>query len=61
MAATGDAVSGLREPTTRRSGSAIARREGFSDVANERDYVDEFWDTWSFLAQWLGQLREGGR
>ncbi|MFT4212621.1 MAG: PadR family transcriptional regulator [Microbacterium sp.] len=25
-----------------------------------RDYLDEFWRTWSFLAERLEQLREGG-
>lgn len=25
------------------------------------DYLDEFWRTWSFLAERLEQLREGGR
>jgi PadR family transcriptional regulator PadR len=25
-----------------------------------RDYLDEFWRTWSFLAERLDQLREGG-
>src|SRR6188508_1566171 len=26
-----------------------------------RDHLDEFWRTWSFLAERLDQLREGGR
>lgn len=26
-----------------------------------RGYLDEFWRTWSFLAERLGELREGGR
>ncbi|HEX5090187.1 MAG TPA: PadR family transcriptional regulator [Nocardioides sp.] len=26
-----------------------------------RDYLEEFWRTWSFLAERLEQLREGGR
>jgi PadR family transcriptional regulator PadR len=26
-----------------------------------RDYLDEFWRTWSFLSDQLSQLREGGR
>jgi len=26
-----------------------------------RDYLEEFWRTWSFLTERLGQLHEGGR
>ena len=26
-----------------------------------REYLEEFWRTWSFLAERLAQLREGGR
>ena len=29
--------------------------------AQGRDYLDEFWRTWSFLSERLGQLHEGGR
>jgi PadR family transcriptional regulator, regulatory protein PadR len=36
-------------------------RKVYSLNAQGRDYLDEFWTTWSFLAQRLEQLREGGR
>ena len=29
--------------------------------AQGRDYLEEFWRTWSFLSERLEQLREGGR
>jgi PadR family transcriptional regulator, regulatory protein PadR len=35
-------------------------RKVYSLNANGRDYLDEFWRTWSFLTQRLEQLREGG-
>jgi len=36
-------------------------RKVYSLNAHGRDYLDEFWRTWSFLAQRLEQLREVGR
>jgi PadR family transcriptional regulator, regulatory protein PadR len=36
-------------------------RKVYSLNANGREYLDEFWRTWSFLAQRLEQLREGGK
>ncbi|SMH50278.1 PadR family transcriptional regulator, regulatory protein PadR [Rathayibacter oskolensis] len=37
-------------------------RKVYSLNARGRDYLDEFWRTWSFLAERLEQLRdEGGR
>src|SRR6478672_6686901 len=36
-------------------------RKVYSLNAQGRDYLDEFWRTWSFLAERLEQLREGGR
>jgi PadR family transcriptional regulator, regulatory protein PadR len=36
-------------------------RKVYSLNASGRDYLDEFWRTWSFLAQRLEQLREGGK
>lgn len=36
-------------------------RKVYSLNAQGRDYLEEFWTTWSFLAQRLGELREGGR
>jgi PadR family transcriptional regulator PadR len=36
-------------------------RKVYSLNAQGRDYLDEFWRTWSFLAQRLEQLREEGR
>lgn len=35
-------------------------RKVYSVTAQGRDYLDEFWRTWSFLAGRLDQLREGG-
>jgi len=35
-------------------------RKVYSLNAHGRDYLDEFWRTWSFLAERLDQLREGG-
>ncbi|MHB1067768.1 MAG: PadR family transcriptional regulator [Candidatus Nanopelagicales bacterium] len=35
-------------------------RKVYSLNAEGRDYLDEFWRTWSFLAGRLEQLREGG-
>lgn len=36
-------------------------RKVFSLNANGQDYLNEFWGTWSFLAERLEQLREGSR
>jgi PadR family transcriptional regulator, regulatory protein PadR len=36
-------------------------RKVYSLNASGREYLDEFWRTWSFLAQRLEQLREGGK
>jgi len=36
-------------------------RKVYSLNAGGREYLDEFWRTWSFLAQRLEQLREGGK
>ncbi|MET0663498.1 MAG: PadR family transcriptional regulator [Ilumatobacteraceae bacterium] len=36
-------------------------RKVYSLNAQGRDYLDEFWRTWSFLAGRLEQLHEGGR
>ncbi len=36
-------------------------RKVFSLNARGREYLDEFWRTWSFLAEQLEQLHEGGR
>jgi PadR family transcriptional regulator PadR len=36
-------------------------RKVYSLNAQGRDYLDEFWRTWSFLAERLKQLHEGGR
>ena len=36
-------------------------RKVYSLNAQGREYLDEFWRTWSFLAERLGQLHEGGR
>jgi PadR family transcriptional regulator, regulatory protein PadR len=36
-------------------------RKVYSLNAQGREYLDEFWRTWSFLAQRLEQLREGGK
>jgi PadR family transcriptional regulator PadR len=36
-------------------------RKVYSLNAHGREYLDEFWRTWSFLAERLEQLREGGR
>ena len=36
-------------------------RKVYSLNAQGRDYLEEFWGTWSFLAERLEQLREGGR
>jgi PadR family transcriptional regulator PadR len=35
-------------------------RKVYSLNARGRDYLDEFWRTWSFLAERLEQLRQGG-
>jgi PadR family transcriptional regulator len=35
-------------------------RKVYSLNAQGREYLDEFWKTWSFLTQRLEQLREGG-
>ena len=36
-------------------------RKVYSLNARGREYLEEFWRTWSFLAGRLEQLREGGR
>lgn len=36
-------------------------RRVYSLNARGREYLDEFWRTWSFLAERLGQLHEGGK
>ena len=36
-------------------------RKVYSLNAQGREYLGEFWRTWSFLAQRLEQLREGGK
>ena len=36
-------------------------RKVYSLNAQGREYLDEFWRNWSFLAERLEQLREGGR
>ncbi|MEU7606291.1 PadR family transcriptional regulator [Streptomyces sp. NPDC041003] len=36
-------------------------RKVYSLNAQGREYLEEFWGTWSFLAERLEQLREGGR
>ena len=36
-------------------------RKVYSLNANGHEYLDEFWRTWSFLAEQLEQLREGGK
>ena len=36
-------------------------RKVYSLNAAGREYLEEFWNTWSFLAQRLGQLYEGGK
>jgi PadR family transcriptional regulator, regulatory protein PadR len=36
-------------------------RKVYSLNASGRDYLDEFWRTWSFLTERLERLREGGK
>ena len=36
-------------------------RKVYSLNAHGREYLDEFWRTWSFLTERLERLREGGR
>jgi PadR family transcriptional regulator PadR len=36
-------------------------RKVYSLNARGREYLEEFWRTWSFLAEQLEQLHEGGR
>ena len=36
-------------------------RKVYSLNASGQDYLEEFWGTWSFLAERLEQLREGSR
>ena len=36
-------------------------RRVYSLNAHGREYLDEFWRTWSFLAERLGKLHEGGK
>jgi PadR family transcriptional regulator PadR len=40
--------------------TAWLREQVFSLDAQGREYLDEFWRTWSFLAGRIEQLREGG-
>lgn len=35
-------------------------RKVYSLNAEGRKYLDEFWQTWGFLAERLGQLQQGG-
>src|SRR6201999_1837874 len=35
-------------------------RKVYSVNAAGHDYLEDFWRTWSFLTEQLGQLREGG-
>lgn len=37
------------------------QRKVYSLNAKGREYLEEFWKTWSFLAEQLEQLHEGGR
>jgi PadR family transcriptional regulator PadR len=36
-------------------------RKVYSLNSQGRQYLEEFWTTWGFLAERLGQLHEGGR
>ena len=36
-------------------------RKVYSLNTHGQQYLEEFWRTWSFLTEQLGQLREGGR
>jgi len=36
-------------------------RKVYSLNAQGRDYLDEFWRTWSFLTEQLAELHEGGK
>jgi PadR family transcriptional regulator PadR len=36
-------------------------RKVYSLNARGREYLEEFWRTWDFLAERLGQLHEGGK
>ncbi len=36
-------------------------RKVYSLNAKGRDYLDEFWKTWSFLSERLGQLQQEGK
>jgi PadR family transcriptional regulator PadR len=36
-------------------------RKVYSLNAQGQEFLEEFWRTWNFLAERLGQLREGGR
>jgi PadR family transcriptional regulator PadR len=36
-------------------------RKVYSLNVHGREYLDEFWSTWSFLTGRLGELQEGGR
>ncbi|MHB1137288.1 MAG: PadR family transcriptional regulator [Coriobacteriia bacterium] len=36
-------------------------RKVYSLNVQGQEYLEEFWGTWSFLADRLGQLREGGK
>ncbi len=49
---------GLVDVAKVRSGKGPPRKV-YSLTAQGRDYLEEFWRTWSFLAERLEQLREG--
>lgn len=34
---------------------------GYSVNVRGREYLDEFWSTWSFLSERIEQLHEGGK
>jgi PadR family transcriptional regulator PadR len=36
-------------------------RKVYSLAAHGREQLDEFWRTWSFLAEHIAQLREGAK
>ena len=51
---------GLVDVETRPSEKGPPRKV-YSLNARGREYLEEFWQTWSFLAERLEQLHEGGR
>src|SRR5690606_20101313 len=50
---------GLADVETRPSAKGPPRKV-YSLNAQGRDYLEEFWRTWGFLAEQLGRLHEGG-